>query len=174
MSLEFPKPNPCSYNEFVRFLSDEEILDLLGHDLDRPDLEMETILGVAISHGRYSLCKSLLEHGCNADLTFIGTDPSETCLQMLHFSDGWQFLELLFQYSCFKPWDQHHSGSGTTLLHQAVSSGKLEWVPFLFAHGARLDDMDIDCETVRMLAIRKGGKRLLKQLEENERKYITQ
>ena len=77
-------------------------------------------------------------------------------------------LAMLLEHSRHPVWDQRPSASGAPLLHGAVAWGCFAAVPFLMARGARLSDMDIDCDTVAQTALETGGEPLLALLRDME------
>ena len=154
-----------SFSKMIENGEDEAFLALAAEAPERLDSWFETPLAAAISVRRADLCRALLDRGCDPDASPTGTDPLELCLQQ-EGDPPLDILAMLLDRSRHPVYDQRPSGS--TLLHGAVAWGCLAAVPFLMSRGARLSDMDIDCETVEQIALETGGRPLLDRLREME------
>lgn len=160
---------PFDFFKIIAESDDKGILELMSGNLDRPDSNALTLLSVVVETDRLDLCRKLLEAGCDPDLTFIGTDPAEVCVQTPNAQSA-AMLALLLQYSRFGVRAPHASGS--TLLHQAVEFGRMDIVSLLMDRGARLSDRDIDGETVGEVARSVGGDELLDHLRKIEARAV--
>ena len=162
------KPPPAttvSFSKMIKNGEDEAFLALAAEEPERLDSWFETPLAAAISARRADLCWALLDRGCDPDASPTGTDPLELCLQQ-EGEPPLDILAMLLDRSRYPVDGQRPSGS--TLLHGAVAWGCFAAVPFLMSRGARLSDMDIDCETVEQTALETGGLPLLDRLREME------
>ena len=158
-------PADTTFADMLENRQDEQLLALAAESPNRSDSHRETPLETAIKARRADLCRRLLDLGCDPDFSRTGTDPLERCLQ-LPGEPPLDILALLLERSRHPVDDQRSSGA--TLLHGAVAWGCLAAVPFLMSRGARLSDMDIDCETVAQTALETGGEPLLARLREIE------
>jgi ankyrin repeat protein len=158
-------PAATTFSAMLENRQDEQLLALAAEAPNRCDSDRETPLEAAVKARRADLCRRLLDLGCDPDFSRTGTDPLERCLQ-LPGEPPLDILALLLERSRHPVDDQRSSGA--TLLHGAVAWGCLAAVPFLMSRGARLSDMDIDCETVAQTALETGGEPLLARLREME------
>ncbi len=158
-------PAGTAFADMIEKRQDEQLLALAAESPNRCDSQRLTPLEAAVAARRADLCRTLLGLGCDPDFSRTGTDPLERCLQ-LPGEPPLDILALLLERSRHPVCDQRPSG--VTLLHGAVAWGCLAAVPFLMSRGARLSDMDIDCETVAQTALETGGEPLLARLREME------
>lgn len=142
------------YRDALGNMDDAEIMALLSDGVNLLDEHGNTMLSVVIETNRVELCRTLLEHGANPDISCHGYDAMEGCI--ISDSDkSVQMLDMMLGYTQYGLCDQH--GMGMTLLHLAVSCRRLDVIRYLLQKGAEMSDMDIDCVTVSEYARQKGG-----------------
>ena len=122
--------------------NDEVIEELARINMNAPDEIGDGLLSVMATTGRVALCKKLMEIGLSPDIHFGGYDSLQNCIAEVGRNSR-EMLATLLKGSKYSIKEQR--GMGTTLLHCAVSWGKIDIAKFLISQGASMLDMDIDC-----------------------------
>lgn len=149
-----------TYQRCIEMLPRNAMLNFARTRANIPDPHHETWVYAAVQLNNYDVCKSLLELGCDPDLTFTGTDPLELCIDKP--CENVQLLSLLCSFSKLQP--NEIRPSGNPLLFRAIEFKRLRMVHFLFEQGAELSDINDDCETAKEVAILVGGEDYLNSI----------
>ncbi|KAJ4322466.1 hypothetical protein N0V84_004822 [Fusarium piperis] len=139
---EEPEGNPVGLA--ARFRNRKCLEILLKHEFNPniPNTDGETALWWAINNGRTDMCRLLLEHGADPDLTPEGAVPPLVESVFVHSLD---MMKLLVEHKAnIEKTEMPGKGWQRTALHAAIDYGHSDQVEYLLKQGADPNVKDSD------------------------------